>query len=419
MRRSLLLGAVTIAALPCAPAAAESLDEIVSASLAHSPVLAAAKAREDAADASLSEARAQRMPNAVAKGQVGAGYIDPQGFFGLSADDVFPRVAQVTVDLPLYTSGQIGAAVRQAEAGRAVARSATEAAELDVRIQAVAAYSQALAAAQEVHSYTKLGQELNEAVRQAKLKFVAGEGTSTEVAQAEARLAEAQAGLAAAGGSLENAEARLKLLAGRDVSPDDAMPASPPVPQSADDAVEQALSRNPSLTQARKAAEIANAGISAARAEGLPTVGLFAEGASVRDQFFPGYKADSASVGVRASWNFFSGGRVSAKVRKASADARAASADADSAALEVESRARQGFAAVRSANAVLAAARARHAAAQEALRGTRLEVAAGAKPQLALLDAEREAIEAETGRITAEGRLLVASYTLLAITGGG
>lgn len=418
MRRTALALTLAGAALPCAPLAAESLDEVIAASLAHSPALAASKAREDSADAALGEAHAQRMPSARAQAQIGVGRIDPQGFFGLSADDVTPRMAQVTVDLPLYTGGRIRAATRQAEGGRSIAMLATQATGLDVRIQVVKAYSQALAATQEVRSYTRLGEELDEAVRQAKLKFGVGESTSTEVAQAEARRAEAQASLAAAQGSLATAEARLALLAGHQVSPDASMPAAPQVPATADGVVNQALAANPSVAQSRKVADVAKAGISAARAEGLPNVGLYAEGASVRDQFFPGYKADSASVGVRASWNFYSGGRVSAQVSKAKANARAADADAELAALEIESQARQSFAAVSSSQAVLVAAQARSAATQEALRGTRLEVSVGAKPQLALLDAEREAIAADTARIAAEGQLLVAAYTLLAVTGG-
>ena len=41
------------------------------------------------------------------------------------------------------------------------------------------------------------------------------------------------------------------------------------------------------------------AGVRSARAEGMPTLGAFAEAAHVRDQFFPGYKADSLAAGVR------------------------------------------------------------------------------------------------------------------------
>ena len=76
-----------------------------------------------------------------------------------------------------------------------------------------------------------------------------------------------------------------------------------------------------------------------------------------------------------------------------------------------------GFQSVLTARAVLDAATARVTATQQALDDTRLEVKAGAKPQLALLDAEREAIEAESARVSAQGDVLVATYQLRAIAG--
>ena len=56
-------------------------------------------------------------------------------------------------------------------------------------------------------------------------------------------------------------------------------------------------------------------------------------------------------------------------------------------------------------------------AADEALRGTRLEAQVGAKPTLAVLDAEREAIEAEAALLQAEGMRTVAAWRLNALTG--
>jgi outer membrane protein len=60
----------------------------------------------------------------------------------------------------------------------------------------------------------------------------------------------------------------------------------------------------------------------------------------------------------------------------------------------------------------------RRTAAAEALRATRLEVKVGMKPQLALLDAEREALDAEVMAIRADGAVLTAGWQLKALTGG-
>ena len=71
------------------------------------------------------------------------------------------------------------------------------------------------------------------------------------------------------------------------------------------------------------------------------------------------------------------------------------------------------------ANRTIAASEARVAAANEALRGTRLEAQVGAKPTLAVLDAEREATEAQAALLEAQGRRHVAAWRLNALTGFG
>ena len=63
------------------------------------------------------------------------------------------------------------------------------------------------------------------------------------------------------------------------------------------------------------------------------------------------------------------------------------------------------------------ASRLRSAAADEALRGTRLEAQVGAKPMLAVLDAEREAIAAEAALLQAEGMATIAAWRLNALAG--
>lgn len=417
MTARFLFPVIGLALLAVTPASAQSLDDVIAAAMEHSPQLAAAKARESAADARLDGARAERGPSLRVEGQVGVGRLDPQGYFGLSAGDVTPRSAQAVAEFPIWTGGRVAAAERQAGGGRDIARLETAALILDLRVQVTQAYASALAAHQLVQRYEHLQASLDEVVRQAGLRFKAGEGTSTETAQAQARRAEAAAGLAQAQGQVATANARLAALTGMTVAAPTGLPGPPATPLNADDAVDRAVAGNPRLQQARKATDVAQGRVDAARAERMPTIGAFAEAATVRDQFFPGYKANSATVGLRGRWTLFSGGRNAASIRAASADVTASEADARGARQAVEEQAIEAFEAVRTARAVLDAARARVAATEAALGGTRLEVKVGAKPQLALLDAEREAIEAESMRISAEGQLIVASYRLRAIAG--
>ncbi|MEO1968371.1 MAG: TolC family protein [Sphingomonadaceae bacterium] len=416
MRNSVLVALLSGSVL-AAPAHGQSLDSVIDATLEHSPTLAAARARADAAAAKVDEARGARLPQIDVNGQLGYGRIDPQGFFNLPADNVTPRTAALNVELPLFTGGRLGAAKRQAEGGEGAANSAVEAARLALRVQAVKAYADELGAQKRIASYSRMIDALTETLRQAKLMFTAGNGTSTDVAQAEARLAQAQAGLAATEGDRQSALTRLKTLTGKSITPDAELPGPPPVPATIDEAVAQAMAHNPQLAQSEAMIKSAKAGLDGARAERLPSVSAYAEASTVRDQFFPGYKADSTSAGVRLRWKLFSGGQTSARERGAAANLEASKHDYQAARDMIEQQATQGFETVRAARAVFKAAEARASASDSALRSTRLEVQSGAKPQLALLDAEREAIDAESSRISAQGNLLIAAYSLRAIAG--
>lgn len=411
-----LVAGVALAALAM-PASAQSLDTVIAESMARSPSLEGARARAESARAGVSAARAERAPSAALEGQIGVGRIDPQGFFGLTADDVVPRSARATVELPLFTGGRINAAIRQATGGAEAADQQVRMTALELRVRVVQAYVRAVAARELIARYDMLNRALDETLRQARLKFKAGEGTSTETAQAEARRAEAEAGLSGAQGQLAGAMAQLETLAGHPVALDGDLPGAPQIPSSRDAAIAMALKGNPAVLAALRQINAARAKSDGVRAERLPTIGAYAEAASVRDQFFPGYKADSASVGLRARWSIFSGGRIGAKASGAAADLRAAQADADDARLVAEQQAVIAFEGVTTARAVLSASEARLTASEAALRGTALEVKAGVKPQLAQLDAVREAIEAQAARAEAGGRVLVAAYRLRAIAG--
>lgn len=401
-----------------APVQAQSLDTVVEATLARSPDLAAARARADGAAARLDQARAERMPSASVQGQVGVGRIDPQGFFGLTADAVTPRVLQLGTELPLYTGGRVGAAIGQARAGEAAAQAATAMSTLSLRIDVVRTYAEAVAARDTAAAYARMETALTEAARQARLKYETGAGTSTDMALAEARLAEAQAARAMAEGEQAAARAALRTLSGMDVVLDERLPV-PALPDlSMQAAIARARANNPGITAARAMVDAARGGVSSARAERLPTLGAYAEAASVRDQFFPGYRADSASVGVRARWTLFDGGRTGAKVRAAEADLAERSAQLAAAEQEVERRTAAAYAALIGADRILIAARARREASDAALRGVRLEVKAGAQPMLALLDAERDAASAAADETRAIARRLVQAEALAALLGG-
>lgn len=417
MRRLILALLPVSCAVAIPPVAAQDLQTAIADALAHSPAMEEAEAREDAAKAGVDRARTERNPLLRVEGSVGTGRIDNDGFFGFTADDTTPLALQATGELPLFTGGRVGAAIEQAKGGLDIARQQSEQARLQTVVDAVSAYSAVLAKRKLAARYRKLADALAEIERQAVLRFKTGEIPSTDLANARARKAEGDAGLAQAEGQLRSAEARYERLTGKPAGELAPLPSPPPTPAGLDEAVDLALHANPVLQQAEGGVRVARAGARAARAEGLPTIGAFAEAARVRDQFFPDYRADSVAVGIRGRWTLWAGGRVLTQTRKADAELSAAEARARGARLAVEGMVIDAWQALQTAGRMVEATRLRAAAANEALRGTQLEAKVGEKPTIAVLDAEREALEAEASWIESEGMRLVAAYRLNALTG--
>ncbi|WP_336965126.1 TolC family protein [Sphingobium aquiterrae] len=396
---------------------ATTLDEALAAAIAHAPEVAAADADADAARARLDQAQAGRLPTATLSGTIGYGRLDPRNFFGLGAADVTPLAAQMTVEQPLFTGGRVSAGIDQARAGIAGARAGQAGTRSQLVMAVTQTYGDVLTAARMVDLYGRLVVQMTEIARQARLKFRAGESPSTDVAQAGARLAEARAGLARAQGMQVSAQAHFRNLTGLEPVDFQPLPADPPLPATLEEAMDAAMHGNPALAQSEAGVRGAQAAARGARAERLPMVGAFAEGATVRDQFFPDYRADSATVGIRARWALFSGGRVSGKVAETGSAARAADARLRAMRMQVEEQVISAFQDVRTAQLVQQAATDQAAAAAQALDSVRNEVRVGMKPQLDLLDAEREAIAADAGAARAATDRIVAAYRLLSLLG--
>ena len=398
-------------------AQSRTLDEAIAAALVHAPEIAAVDADADAARARLEQARAGRRPTAAVSGTIGYGRLDPQGFFGLGAANVIPRAVQITIEQPLFTGGRVNAGIDQAQAGIASAEASLTSTRTQLIVAATQAYGDVLTAGRMVEQYDRLAGEMTEIERQARLRYRAGESPSTDVSQAGARLAEARAGQARAQGMLVSARAHFSNLTGFDATGLVSLPANPPVPATLDEAMEAARHNNPILAQAQAGLRAAQAAARGASAERLPTVGAFAEGASVRDQFFPGYRADSATVGVRGRWELFTGGRIFSKIAEASSKVRAADARLLAAGAQLEEQVISAFQDVRTTQLVEKAAADQSTASAKALESVRYEVRVGMKPQLDLLDAEREVLAAQTSTERAHTDRIVAAYRLMALLG--
>jgi len=218
-------------------------------------------------------------------------------------------------------------------------------------------------------------------------------------------------------GDVAVAAARYEALVGEAPADLEAPGASPDTPANVNDAVAQAEAHNAGLAASQAALSGAEDGVRRARADRAPTVDFVVGASSVRDQFFPGYRSDSASVGVEGRWAIFTGGLVNGRINEAVAGRAAAQASLDQARVDVQEAAIEAWQGLVTARAVATAAAAQSASAHAALASVREEVRVGEKPTLDLLDAEREALMADVGALRAEAATVVASYRLEAAIG--
>lgn len=416
MRRLILPFATLTCLLISSAASGQDLTAAITDALANAPEIAETNAGDAAAQARLDRARAERNPTLRIDGAYGAGRIDNGGFFGIAAGHVSPFALQVTAEMPIYTGGRISSAIDQALGGKELARFGAAQTRLQTILLAVSNYTEVLTSRKLEARNGQLVKALAEAERQAQLKFRVGEIANSDLAQARARKAEADVGFAQAQGRRASAEVAYQRLTGQPAGNLAPLPELPQTPATIDAALDMTRVSNPTLQQAKAGVDVARAGVRSANADYMPSVGLFAEAAEVRDQFFPGYRADSVTVGVRGRWTLWAGGRVSSQIRAAGADLDASKARLRQADQTLEGMVIDAWQGLITARRMVDASRLRSDAAAEALRGTRLEAKVGAKPMLALLDAEREAIEAETGLVQAEGMQTVAAWRLNVLT---
>ena len=288
--------------------------------------------------------------------------------------------------------------------------------EQDVLLRAVEAYMGVIEAAEFVdlrqNNLRLLGQEL----RAAQNRFEVGEVTRTDVALAEAQLANAQSGLATAKGNFLIAVEEFRSIIGR---PPGSLTPPPQLPDIASDletAKALAVRRHPALRAVQHRVSAAELQIRRAEANTKPTVNL--QGAiSANEALDSNAFNTSASLGINAGGTIYAGGAQPASIRRAQALRDSERGNLHVVRRNIEQNVGNAYARLASARATLAASDGQVRAARIAFRGVREEATLGARTTLDVLDAEQALLDAEATRISAQSQLYVASYAVLSSVG--
>jgi outer membrane protein len=333
-------------------------------------------------------------------------------------NDTTTATASLVAEWVLYASGSRRLSLEAAREAVLAARAGLTSVEQQVLLDAVTAYLNVWRDIQVVNVRESNVRVVTQQLRAARDRFEVGEDTRTDVAQAEARLAEARSALAAARGQLEISRELFALAIGRHPGSLSGPGAVPGLPRTEVEASALARQNAPSIQQLQHEVTAADLAVQGARAAYGPTITLDGRLQDTFESTNPRVpEEEGASLSLTLRQPIYQGGRLSSLEREALARAAAARANLNQQTRIAVQTVGNAWARLRIANAQIQAADQRISAAELAFEGVREEAALGARTTLDVLDAEQDVLDARISRIEAQANLYQAAYQLLAGVG--
>lgn len=414
-----MLRITTILALALvSPASADTIAEAMAKAYANNPDLNAARAGLRAVDESVTVAKSGYRPqvSAVATGTQTRFDSDLQ----TRPRDFHQGSAGLTITQQIFDGFQTLNDVRASESTVLSNRESLKANEISILLSAAESYANIVRDQQVVGIRRQNLAFLKEQLKAANARLTVGEGTRTDVSQAEAELASAKALLATAVSQLKQSEAVYVQIVGgapRDIKA--ATPAKTGMPRTLDQAVAAGLRDNPQIIAALYAVDAA--GYRVKQAEGTMLPGVTIQGSVSRntgDSFNNGgVDNTSGSITARLQVPIYQGGAEYGQVRQAKERAGQQSIAVDSARLDVQKTVVSAYAQLDAARASITANKEQIRAANQALAGVIEERKVGQRTTLDVLDAQQSVLIARESLAASQRNAVVASYSLLASMG--
>lgn len=339
----------------------------------------------------------------------------------LGSTNALTRSASLSAQLTLYDFGRNQRSIDLARENVMMARDSLVGVEQQVLLRAIKAFLDVRSAHETALLRANNVRLLTQELRASRDRFEVGEITQTDVSLAEASLAAAKSGEAAARGQLMIAREEYKAAIGHYPKSLQVPPAAPVTVRSVDEAKAQARTRHPDILAAQRSVSVAEIATDIARLSMLPTVtGTAQYGLSqTNPTTVPGLTGytDTTQFGVSLSGPIYYGGKLSALYRQAKAQAEAARAGLHIAVQGVEQKVANAWAQLAVAGASLRATDQQIRASRVALRGAREEADLGSRTTLEVLTFEQDLLDAQAARISAESDQYLAVYNLLAAMG--
>lgn len=412
---------------------AETLNGALIRAYTVSPVLNSSRAGLRAIDENVAQARSGMRPRVAVDGFLGAqqnrlvtrqydiDLTDPLlrgNSKSIQSGASVPRAAQVTVEQPMFDGFKTQNATRAAETGVFAGRERLRLVEQRLLFDATSAYMNVLRDTATLTLEQNNVAVLQEQLRQTRERYLYGQITLTDIAQAEARLAGGEALVGSARAALDASIGVYRQVIGAEPKK---LAAAPTVdrllPKSREDAERIALAEHPVILAALHDADAADLDIKVIEADFMPKLSLVGNIFTQTDTSGIYNRNIGASLGARLNVPLYEGGLTSSQTRQAKEAAGQRRLDADVARADVLSLVRANWGALQAAKTRIAAAQKQIAAAERALYGVREEAKAGQRTTLDILNAQQELLNARIGLVNSQRERVVASYAVLAAMG--
>ena len=415
MRGGLLAAAGVGALLSGGVAEADTLRDALIQTYNSNPTITGQRAQLRVLDEGVAIARALGRPQLSATAGLNQDLTRTGGGKGRNLN------AGVDLSYPLFNGGSVRNTIRAADERVRAGRASLRATEGDIFTEAVAAYMDVIRDRSIVTLNRNQARVLETNLEATRDRFEVGDLTRTDVAQSEARLSLARSTLATAEGRLTASEENYRRVVGELPDELEAPPALPPLPATADQAVDIALANNSDLVAVAAQIRAAGLEVSVARADRLPTVSAIASGRATNylgtaDEQFGANARNTQTqtgAGVQARIPIYQGGLVSARVRQAQAVQGGLLERGVEIERAVVSQTRAAFSGYRAALGAIESNEVAVAANQLALEGTRAEQTVGTRNVLDVLNAEQELLNSQVALVTARRDAYVAGFQLL------
>lgn len=412
--RVMLLGMVL-----AAPAHADTLQDALAEAYARNPELAAQRAQVRVID--------EQVPAALAEGRPAFGARLNVDQAGLDAfrDNGRTYTAGASITWSLYQGGRVRAATTAAENRILAARARLRQTENQIVVSVVTAYADVLRFAELVRLNENQVQVLERELQANSDRFEVGDLTRTDVAQSQARLANARANLVNAQNQLAASRQAYIRAVGRPPVDLEPLPPLPPLPGTEGQAIDIAAANNPALLAARFDEAAARFDVQFVEKQRLPSLTsefrssyLNFEGGGGGANFVRQGQFVSQDAIVTATIPIWQGGRFGTAIREAQARRSQFMEQISVVSRQTQELVVNNFNQLRAARAIIDASRSAVESNELAAEGVRQENQVGTRTIIELLNAEQELLLTKTNLATALRDEQVAAYALLAAAGG-